>query len=105
MFCLPQRLEHTMNPSMTKLHLSVDGMTCASCERHVRDALAVVPGVRSASVHLADGGATIEYDASAAAPADFVTAIDRAGYKARLTHVQSRPSSLRTICHCCASDQ
>ena len=30
--------------------LHIDGMTCASCAEHVREALEKVPGVRSASV-------------------------------------------------------
>ncbi len=63
--------------------LSVAGMTCASCVRHVEKALAGVPGVVGASVNLATERAQVR------APASLDTglltqAVDKAGYEARL---------------------
>ncbi len=42
-----------MSTSEKTIDLSVSGMTCASCVRHVEKALLKVPGVSSASVNLA----------------------------------------------------
>ena len=46
------------------LSLPVEGMTCASCVRHVEKALSGTPGVRAAAVNLATATATVEGDAS-----------------------------------------
>ncbi|GAC1442844.1 MAG: heavy-metal-associated domain-containing protein [Vulcanimicrobiaceae bacterium] len=44
------------------LQITVSGMTCANCVRHVREALAGLPGVTDVAVDLASGHATIEAD-------------------------------------------
>ncbi len=60
-------------------------MTCQNCARHVTDAIQSVPGVRSASVMLEGGRATVRWasDASQNIPA-VVQAVAAAGYEARL---------------------
>ena len=64
--------------------LSVEGMTCNNCARHVTEAIQSVPGVRSASVALEAGRASVRWTAEAAPnPASLVEAIKRAGYVAR----------------------
>lgn len=40
--------------------ITVTGMTCANCVRHVRDALADLPGVSGVEIELASGRATFE---------------------------------------------
>lgn len=42
--------------------ISVTGMTCANCVRHVRDALAEIPGVRTVDVDLATERATLDVE-------------------------------------------
>ncbi|AFK64178.1 heavy metal translocating P-type ATPase [Advenella kashmirensis WT001] len=59
------------------------GMTCASCVRHVENALSTVPGVQSASVNLATERAQVR------APLDLdstllTQAVVRAGYEAQV---------------------
>ncbi|HEY9899535.1 MAG TPA: heavy metal-associated domain-containing protein [Pantanalinema sp.] len=44
--------------------LSVTGMTCQNCVKHVTSALSAVPGVTRVSVDLATGIARVEGDAS-----------------------------------------
>lgn len=61
--------------------LQVDGMTCANCVRHVREALTAVPGVREVDVKLDQGLATVRHEG--AAIEQLVDAVREAGYEAR----------------------
>jgi len=67
---------------MAVVTLEVRGMTCASCVRHVEDALREVPGVRSATVNLATERAVVEYDPAQIMVGDLVEAVEDAGYQA-----------------------
>ena len=60
--------------------ISVGGMTCAACVRHVEGALLGVEGVESAAVNLATERATVRYARGSATVADLRTAIEDAGY-------------------------
>ncbi|MBO0906226.1 heavy metal translocating P-type ATPase [Jiella sonneratiae] len=76
---------------MTKaLTISVDGMSCASCVRHVEKALADVDGVANASVNLARGTATVDLRdpaLPAASATALAAALAAAGYEARQAEV------------------
>lgn len=72
-----------MNPSTgtdLRTELTVDGMTCGNCVRHVRDALAEIPGV-SASVDLDAALAIVTHPAAVPVRA-LLDAVDGAGYDA-----------------------
>ena len=49
---------------MTQTQLTVSGMTCDHCVRHVTDAISKVAGVLSVNVKLAEGIAVIESDSA-----------------------------------------
>ena len=66
------------------LTLPVLGMTCASCQHHVEEALRATAGVESARVDLMAHRATVVFDRAAASPAQLVEAIRGAGYDAVL---------------------
>jgi len=66
------------------LTLSVLGMTCASCQHHVEEALRSTAGVESAHVDLIAHRASIVFDPAIATPAALVQAIRNAGYDAVL---------------------
>ena len=66
----------------TRTDLAVDGMTCASCVRHVAGALEGVDGVALAEVNLATERASVEHSA-ALGTAALIAAIEAAGYGAR----------------------
>jgi P-type Cu+ transporter len=68
--------------------LPVLGMTCASCQHHVEEALRATPGVESAHVDLMAHRASVVFDPATAAPEQLVQAIRGAGYDA----VLPRPS-------------
>jgi Cu+-exporting ATPase len=66
------------------LTLPVLGMTCASCQHHVEEALRGTLGVDSARVDLMAHRASVMFDPALAAPEQLVEAIRGAGYDAVL---------------------
>ena len=64
--------------------LPVLGMTCASCQHHVEEALRATAGVESVRVDLMAHRANVVFDPSLAAPEKLVEAIRGAGYDAVL---------------------
>jgi Cu+-exporting ATPase len=70
-----------MTATATKsLTLPVLGMTCASCQHHVEEALRSTAGVESAHVDLMANRAQVDYDPALATPGLLVEAIRAAGY-------------------------
>ncbi len=68
--------------TLAELSVPVAGMTCASCVARVERALARVPGVRTASVNLAAGRATVTGEAPPAAlRGALLRAVREAGYE------------------------
>lgn len=74
------------SPETESLTLPVIGMTCASCQHHVENALNGTAGVKSAHVDLMANRASIVFDPGEASAARLVEAIRRAGYDAVLPH-------------------
>ncbi len=72
--------EHTTE----SLTLPVLGMTCASCQHHVEEALRATAGVEEARVDLMAHRASVVFDPAVAAPQQLVEAIRGAGYDAVL---------------------
>lgn len=65
--------------------LSVSGMDCSNCARHVTEALQSVPGVHSAMVSLEDKRASVRWNSGAVRDgAVLVSAVTEAGYGATL---------------------
>jgi Cu+-exporting ATPase len=64
--------------------LPVLGMTCASCQHHVEEALRSTAGVESAHVDLMAHRASVVFDPAVATPTALVLAIRSAGYDAVL---------------------
>ncbi len=62
--------------------LSVEGMTCHSCIRHVESALRDLDGVRSVEVRLREGKAIVEQEGQEPSTAAMVEALREAGYAA-----------------------
>ncbi|XP_078719056.1 copper-transporting ATPase 1-like [Lampetra fluviatilis] len=70
------------NPTVV---LHVAGMTCDSCVQNVEGGLAKRAGVRSVSVSLGDGTATVSYDRDVTSPEILQGAVEDMGYGATLT--------------------
>jgi P-type Cu+ transporter len=71
-------------PVTESLTLPVIGMTCASCQHHVEDALRSTTGVESAHVDLMANRASVVFDPAVTPPQALVEAIRGAGYDAVL---------------------
>ena len=71
-------------------------MTCASCVNRITRFLRKVDGVEDANVNLAAETATVRYDPSLVAVADLVSAVEAAGYVARVDGAASndRPADV-----------
>jgi copper chaperone CopZ len=65
------------------IQLKIDGMHCSGCVNAVRRVLEARPSVTSVSVDLGAGRATVEASA-AVDPAGLVSAVEDAGYDARV---------------------
>jgi len=72
------------SPATESLTLPVLGMTCASCQHHVEEALRATAGVESAHVDLMAHRASVVFNPAIAAPEQLVQAIRGAGYDAVL---------------------
>ncbi len=68
---------------MARVELPIEGMTCSHCVRTVVDALQKVPGVRSATVSLADKKAVVDVENGQVSRGDLAAAVALAGYRVR----------------------
>lgn len=67
--------------SLSKETLAIQGMSCAACVRRVEKGLEAVEGVRSASVNLATGKATVEFDPAVVDPETLRRTVRELGYE------------------------
>lgn len=74
------------SPETESLTLPVIGMTCASCQHHVENALKETSGVKSAHVDLMANRASVVFDPNEASAERLIEAIRGAGYDAVLPH-------------------
>ncbi|MBN8611544.1 MAG: heavy-metal-associated domain-containing protein [Deltaproteobacteria bacterium] len=61
--------------------LNVTGMTCASCARHVDQALRALEGVSAVEVRLREGQVRVTHD-ERPVPEAMIAAVEEAGYAA-----------------------
>ena len=72
----------TVADGLHRVVISVEGMTCATCEIVVRRALGQVPGVKVARVSVGAQTAEVDLDPKQTTPAALVSAINATGYQA-----------------------
>lgn len=71
--------------AQTSTELTVSGMTCGNCARHVTEAIQSVPGVRSATVSLDSRAATVRWAPDGNMDVNAVIeAIEKEGYGAKI---------------------
>jgi Cu+-exporting ATPase len=71
-------------PATESITLPILGMTCASCQHHVEEALRSTAGVESARVDLMANRASVNYDPAIVTPNALIEAVRSAGYDAVL---------------------
>jgi len=69
---------------VANIKLRVAGMTCGHCQAKVQKALTGTAGVYSAVVDLKAGEAEVDFEDDAVTTEQLVTAVQRAGYTAKL---------------------
>jgi len=69
---------------LTRIVLSVEGLSCVTCEIPVRHALRRIDGVKAAHVSAATKTATVDYEPAKTNPEQLVAAINSTGYGATL---------------------
>ena len=74
--------------------LTITGMTCGSCRRHVSAALEQLEGVEQVDVNLATHSASVRHSPTVATAA-LIAAIAEAGYGASVTPVAADMQCLR----------
>jgi copper chaperone CopZ len=86
--------------------LSIDGMSCGACVRHITRALDGMAGVVHAEVDLATNEASVEHLPAFTDAASLMAAIRDAGYTARVTStrddaaMETRPGGSVAGCGC-----
>ena len=71
-----------MNRNFIKTSISIEGMTCSSCEIKVESTLRKLEGIIDAKVSLADAKADISYDENIIKIDSIIKVIDDLGYQA-----------------------
>ena len=80
-------------PATESITLPVLGMTCASCQHHVEEALRSTAGVETAHVDLIANRAQVAYDPLIATPNALIEAIRASGYDAVLPRADAASES------------
>jgi P-type Cu+ transporter len=83
-------------PISTTLEVSISGMDCAECTRHVQQAIETLPGVAKVDVFLGAQKAVIELDSTQTNLAAIRAAVARAGYSVPES-ISSRPAPVSTV--------
>lgn len=73
-------MDGKLGPELCRIDLPVTGMSCASCVRHVENALKAVPGVDDVAVNLSAGSAAVSYNGELTGVDALIGAVEHAGY-------------------------
>lgn len=87
-------------PTVKRIDLPIDGMTCASCATRIEKNLNKLPGVKAA-VNFANEKAQIEFDPALSAPGDLLHSIEKTGYAVPRQTVELNISGM--TCAACAT--
>jgi len=69
--------------NIQEVKFNVNGMTCSSCEEHVKHAVNGLPGILKVSANYEEGSASVQFDDSKTSKDEIVKAIDATGYKVK----------------------
>ncbi|WP_049972717.1 heavy metal translocating P-type ATPase [Haladaptatus cibarius] len=66
--------------SQHRVHIDIQGMSCANCSQTIADSVESLDGVSEANINFATDEGTIEYDSDEVSPKQIYEAIESAGY-------------------------
>ena len=75
------KIQPQFTKSINNLTLNVKGMTCESCNLHVENTLAQLPGYINAKADYKTGTVKVEFDASKSSEKEVKDAVNSTGYK------------------------
>ena len=78
------------SPKASRVTLSVSGMSCGSCARHIRKALDELDGVEASEVNLAAREVTVSFDPQVTGVEAIASAIRKSGYAAETPSAPER---------------
>lgn len=67
---------------ISRIKLSIEGMTCASCSARIEKVLTKLKGVKSVAINLSLNNGTVDYIEGEVSKTDIIESIKRAGFKA-----------------------
>lgn len=80
--------------NIQEVKYNVSGMTCATCEEHLKHAVNELPGIVSVSANSEEGIAMVKYDQSKTDKATITKAIDATDYKVTGENKGVNPASV-----------
>ena len=92
---------------MEKIHLTVSGMTCVNCVKHVEKAIHLIVGVRKVEVDLASGAVKVEGNVSQHLK-EITAALEEDGYPAKISsdaspQAMAKSGSCKSGTSCCCN--
>ena len=90
---------------METINLTVSGMTCGACVKHVEKAISSIAGVRKVEVDLASGAVRVEGDVTQHIK-EIIAALVEDGYPAQVSvgiSSEAKSSSCKSGSSCCCN--
>jgi copper chaperone len=84
---------------MDSIHLTVSGMTCGNCVKHVEKAIHSIVGVNGVEVNLASGAVKVEGDI-AQKLTEIIAALEEDGYPAKVATDKAEEAKGGSSCCC-----
>ncbi|WP_138485337.1 mercuric transport protein MerTP [Dyadobacter bucti] len=80
-----QVLQPAQQGTQKVAYVTIKGMSCESCEHHIKKEVAKLKGVSTVDVSYQKGAATVKFDSKKTSIADIKKAVDATGYKVTAT--------------------
>ena len=92
---------------METINLTVSGMTCGACVKHVEKAINLIVGVQKVEVDLASGAVKVEGNVSQHVK-EIIAALEEDGYPAKIssdtsTQAKAKSGSCKSGTSCCCN--
>jgi len=76
-----QTSDNNLAVELSKIEVTIDGMTSNGCEKTIKSSVNKLPGIHSVSASYVDSNAIIEYNVEQVSISEIKDAINKTGYK------------------------